>query len=49
MRFEDYKNFYDKVIFEYIDELRGFDSECHALIVNDKACNAIYDYYEKKE
>ena len=48
MKFEDYNNFYDKVIFGYIKELLDFDSECHALTLNDKAHKKIYNYYEKK-
>ena len=48
MKFEDYDNFYDKVIFSYIKELLDFDSECDALTLNDKAHKKIYYYYKKK-
>lgn len=48
MKFEDYKNFYDNVIFGYIEELLDFDSECHALTFNKRAKKSIYNYYEKK-
>lgn len=48
MKFEDYNNFYDKVILGYINELKDFDSECQALTLNDKAHKKIYSYYEKK-
>lgn len=48
MKFEDYDNFYNKVILGYINELIEFDSECKALTFNKKAYKNIYNYYEKK-
>ena len=48
MKFEDYDNFYQHVILGYINELRDFDSKCHALTFNSKAYKSIYHYYEKK-
>lgn len=48
MKFEDYDNFYEKVILGYINELRDFDSECLALTLNGRAYKKIYSYYEKK-
>lgn len=48
MKFEDYEVFYNKVILGYINELIPFDSECHALKLNDRAKKKIYHYYEKK-
>ena len=48
MKFEDYDNFYQNVILGYINELRDFDSKCHALTFNSKAYKSIYHYYEKK-
>lgn len=48
MKFEDYDEFYKKVICEYINELKQFDSECHALVINKNAKKRIYKFYEKK-
>lgn len=48
MKFDDYDNFYQKVILGYINELIDFDSECHALTFNSKAYKSIYNHYEKK-
>lgn len=48
MKFEDYDNFYQHVILGYINELREFDSQCHALTFNSGAYKSIYNYYEKK-
>lgn len=48
MKFEDYDDFYKKVIKEYINELLLFDSKYHSLTENGKAYNMIYHYYERK-
>jgi len=48
MKFEDYDDFYKKVIKEYIIELLDFDSSYHALSENKRAYERIYHFYEKK-
>ena len=48
MKFEDYNDFYTKVIKKYIDELKDYDSKYHALEQDAKAEVRIYRFYEKK-
>ena len=48
MKFEDYEDFYEKVIKEYIIEFLEFDSSYHALSVNKSAYKKVYAFYEKK-
>lgn len=48
MKFEDYSDFYKKVIKGYIVELLEFDSSYNALAENTSAYKKIYHFYEKK-
>lgn len=48
MKYEDYLDFYEKVINEYIKELKTFDIGFNSLTINRKSKKKIYKLYEKK-